>query len=226
MKWLLSLVLVLLAVGTLRVVGCGGDECGGCDDGDPCTEDRCVYAPEGFWNIDLNIGCSPEDPNDYHCTHRTRPDGFPCGGGNVCVDGGCTENLCQDVVCDDGLGCTEDECDFRDGTCHFPNLCDDENECTEDICDPDNGLCDFTTLAEDGSRCDFTLDPGHGDPLRLIGVCEAGVCVAGVCNPESIEIYQCPLEEIDSYCCPGWDYCIRGSPCPPPPDVGAFELQP
>ena len=42
MRWLVGFVLLLLALGTLRTVGCGDDDpCGGCDDGNPCTRDVC-----------------------------------------------------------------------------------------------------------------------------------------------------------------------------------------
>ena len=54
MKWLLSLVLVLLAVGTLRVVGCGDDDhfCVGEPVGTPCTFENgddglCLEVPDG-----------------------------------------------------------------------------------------------------------------------------------------------------------------------------------
>jgi hypothetical protein len=146
MKWLLSLVLVLVAVGTLRVVGCGdadADLCGGCDDGDPCTEDRCVYDPEDL-RFDFSFSwCGPDDPgdpDDYRCVHFRKPDGSPCGGGKVCVDGLCAENLCANCE-DDGNSCTID-CDYETGACDYLAVrnwigCEDdgrEGECYEGVC--------------------------------------------------------------------------------------------
>ena len=50
MRYLAGFVFFLLALGTLRVVGCGdASPCGNCDDGNPCTMDTCAktttYAP-------------------------------------------------------------------------------------------------------------------------------------------------------------------------------------
>ncbi|UCD23448.1 MAG: hypothetical protein JSW51_10405 [Gemmatimonadota bacterium] len=203
MRWLIGFVLLLLGLGTLRMVGCGEEDrscvdAEDCDDGNPCTRDSCVsYDP------DAPITCDVV----RRCRHWPEDDGTPCGSGEICVDGVCGENLCKDVVCDDGLDCTEGECDLRDGKCYFTNLCDDDDDCTKDICNPENGLCDFTTLAEDGTGCGLTQDR-----LELIGVCEAGVCVGGACDPESTEVYECPIGEVDYFCCPGWGYCIFGDP--------------
>jgi hypothetical protein len=84
------------------------------------------------------------------------------GIAGVCVEAMCGENLCEGVVCDDGIGCTDDTCDYVDGTCEFtPVECDDLNECTEDTCDPADG-CRFTPV-EDGTLC-------------FGGVCTAGAC--------------------------------------------------
>jgi len=202
MRYLVGFVLVLMALGTLRIVGCGDEGCvtnEDCDDGNPCTRDSCIrYDP------DAPITC---DVVHSYCQHLPEMDGTPCGPGMVCVGLRCQENLCQDVVCDDGLECTEDECDIHDGECYFTNICDDDDDCTEDFCNPENGLCDFTTLVEDGEFCGIVKDGSE-----LIGVCEAGVCVGGACDPESTEVYECPVGEADYFCCPGWGYCNFGDP--------------
>jgi hypothetical protein len=85
MKWLLSLVLVLLAVGTLRVVGCGDEEgltpcergrCfreDACDDGDPCTHNLCAWGgPEPFC-VNPAIDCTANGPALHTCQ---RPGGL------------------------------------------------------------------------------------------------------------------------------------------------------
>jgi hypothetical protein len=93
MKWVLSLVLVLLAVGTLRVLGCGDEGTGpsvicmggeDCDDGNDCTEDVC-------------------DPANASCTNPKRADGAACmvdGLPGQCVDGVC-KGLCAGASCED-----------------------------------------------------------------------------------------------------------------------------
>jgi hypothetical protein len=89
---LVGFVLFLLALGTLRMIGCGDESpCGSCDDGDPCTIDECssrrIGDPPGL--------CEPDDREvEYYCSNGPEADGTSCGGDNVCVNGACMENLC------------------------------------------------------------------------------------------------------------------------------------
>jgi hypothetical protein len=198
MRHWVVLVLFLFALGTLRVVACGEEdrscvEDEDCDDGNPCTEDWCYsYDP------DAPITCEVVQ----RCGHLPEDDGTSCGSGKVCVLGACIENLCEDVVCEDGNACTDDTCDYEDGMCHFTSRCDDGDDCTEDICNPLDGSCDSTTPAEDGTAC--------GWYEGLLGMCSAGACV-GPCDPGSNQIYPCPGEPVpDYFCCPGREYCIEG----------------
>ena len=207
MRWLVGFVFVLaLAIGPLRVVGCGDESpCGNCDDGNPCTMDTC----------ESNAGNLCE-PDVHSCRNQPVTDGTPCGSGEVCVEGVCGENLCEGVVCEDDDICTDDTCDYVDGLCKFPPaVCSDGDPCTVDRCIPPDG-CDFTTIAEDGAPC-LLRDIG---PL-WIALCKAGVCVAP-CDPASVEVTPCPAEdrEDDLLCCPGAEGCA--DQC----DVGAFEAQP
>jgi len=163
MRYLVGFVFFLLALGTLRVVGCdldlSGAACDGdedCNDGNECTADSCSSG----------AGCGP-----VGCRHRWVEDGTACtldGRGGVCIDGRCEESPCEGVVCDDGIACTGDTCDYRAGSCVFTNLCDDGDPCTKDTCNPSDGMCDFTAL-EDGANC-FGVPP-------YIGICKAGVCL-------------------------------------------------
>jgi len=122
------------------------------------------------------------------------------GLAGVCVAGVCGENLCEGVVCEDADACTDDACDYVDGTCDFtPVVCDDYDMCTDDTCDPEEG-CNFTA-AEDGIECfnEFGSPP--------FGVCEAGACVAP-CDPASEQALQCPIEPLQHlFCCPGSETC-------------------
>jgi hypothetical protein len=81
-------------------------------------------------------------------------------------------------------------------------------------------LCDFTTLVEDGEGCGIVADG-----VDLIGVWEAGVGVGGATDPDSSEPYECPIGEIDYFCCLGWGYCSFAG-CSPPLNAGAPEVQP
>jgi hypothetical protein len=203
MRHWVVLILFLLALGALRMVGCGDESpCGDCSDGNPCTMDNCV----SYDNIHMPA---------HGCEHSQVTDGTPCGSGEVCVEGVCGENLCEGVVCEDDDICTDDTCDYTDGLCKFPpTVCDDGDGCTVNRCIPPDG-CDFTTIAEDGAFCTSEdITPVH------LGVCKAGVCVAP-CDPVSVEVTPCPVEGRDDLlCCPGAEACE--SHC----DVGAFEVQP
>ena len=201
MRHWLVLVLLLLGLGTLRIVACGEESCvedADCNDGNPCTSDYCPEPP--LFDFDFSL-CGADD--EQTCQHSRKADGTPCGSGKVCVDGGCGENLCEGVVCDDGLDCTDDECVFKDGECRFTSTCFDGDECTEDVCNPVSGSCDYTTPVEDGRTC------SGGEPE--VGMCQAGVCVFP-CDPASTVQYQCPIPDFHHLsCCPGWSGCKNDS---------------
>jgi hypothetical protein len=155
MRYLLA-ILGVLALGGLAFAACfemgpwdwDYNPCEGVvcpDDGNECTEEYC------------SLG-----------TCRTRPaeNGTACTYDDlagVCVEGVCGENLCEDVECDDENACTDDQCDYVDGSCYFtPVACSDENDCTEDSCEEATG-CIFSP-AEDGTFCSD-------------GVCQGGACI-------------------------------------------------
>jgi len=191
MRHWVVLVLFLFALGTLRVVACGEEDRScvddqDCDDGNPCTEDRCIsYDPDAPLTCEIV----------QRCWHSLVGDGTPCGSGQVCVLDVCRENLCKDVVCDDNNVCTDEACDYADGTCNFvPVWCDDGDPCTQDTCEPLQG-CIFTTV-EDGTGCG-----------TIWGICLDGKCVAS-CDPTSEEEYQCPIKGLEfKVCCPGKGGC-------------------
>ena len=192
MRHWVVLILFLLALGALRMVGCGDESpCGNCDDGNPCTMDNCV-------SDELEL-CAPA----HRCEHPSVTNGTPCGSDEVCVERVCGENLCEGIVCEDDDICTDDTCDYVDGLCKFPpTVCSDGDPCTVDRCIPPDG-CDFTTIAEDGTPC-LLRDIG---PV-WIALCKAGVCVAP-CDPASVEVTPCRAEdkEDDLLCCPGAEGC-------------------
>jgi|GEM_PF-5257913 len=89
-----------------------------CDDGNPCTLDQlnsdtgaCDHIPLGN-----DIPCSVEDGQ--------------CGYRGVCVEDTCS-NLALRTDCDDGVDCTDDDCDPDTGCASTPNddNCDSGQQC-------------------------------------------------------------------------------------------------
>jgi len=195
MRWLVGFVLLLLALGTLRTVGCGGDDpCGGCNDGNPCTRDVC-----DSYNTSGTISCDPEDI-EYRCVYPSVADGTACGGANVCVGGVCRENPCADCE-DDGNSCTTD-CDYSTSACDYVRLpdgescegkshsgrcyggvcivceeldCNDGDLCTNDGCGDREGCWNVPVTCYDGDRC-AVCDPETGECSDALG--EGLGCVA------------------------------------------------
>jgi hypothetical protein len=137
---------------------CGGGRCTGladdslCDDGNPCTTDRCKAGA---------------------CAGTRRPSGTDCSDGNACNGGERCDGagVCRPgtpLACDDGNACTTDRCQPAKGCTHSaladgascsdgnvcnggevcqrgacqsgtPLTCDDRRTCTTDRCDPLDG---------------------------------------------------------------------------------------
>ncbi|MGM0576782.1 MAG: MopE-related protein [Myxococcota bacterium] len=196
-----------------------------CDDGNPCTDDKCQ--------------------SDGTCVHENNT--APCDDGNACTETDkCKDGACQGFApldCDDGNPCTKDSCDpaagcqhtndntascdadgsacsidkCQDGQCVYDHqkTCDDGNPCTEDHCDPVQGGCVFNAGDADGNQCLTDSDEcpsGHcsgGQCLADTGVpCEAdgGLCGAnnklGTCagNGECIANDNPPQCQCKSTC--------------------------
>ena len=165
-----------------------------CDDGDPCTEDRCDPA-SGCVNEAPPGLCDDDDPctedlcdGQGLCQHEpvsgACDDGDACTEGEVCVDGACVGDP---VDCDDGLDCTIDACDTGAGClnqlmlgyCLIDEVCVVEGASEADhpcwACEPASSTSNWTSLD--------TLPCSDGD------LCTAGdVCVAGTCLGEA---YAC-----------------------------------
>lgn len=149
-----------------------------CDDGNPCTEDRC----EPF------VGCvhTPVVSDEPIACD----DGNACTLGDLCVEGACEGQVATD--CDDGDHCTIDVCDptSPEGCRHesIANLCADDNPCTDDACDPERGCvytfnddpCDDRSACTTGDTCQAGacigrhVDPNDGNP-----------CTDDACDPAS-----------------------------------------
>jgi len=132
---------------------CGNDF--ECNDGDACTNDRCVA---NVCQANPIPGCceSTADCDDaYACTE------------DACVEGSCQNNLIAgccvaDGECDDGRACTTDACDMATHSCVFVDTggccttaadCNDGDACTSDVCQP-NGTCRHGANVTDPSCCE------------------------------------------------------------------------
>lgn len=202
----------------------------GCDDGNPCTDDRCgelgcVYTP----NV---LGCDDGDP----CTQNDRCSAGRCSG--------------LALVCDDRNPCTTDTCVL--GACQAaprPGPCDDEDACTAgDTCI--DGRCEGQPRACPAGPCEVaSCSPRTGCALAFReGSCNDGnactrddACVDGRCQGT---LARCDDNNActDDYCdpnngcvhrpnarpcddgdrCNGPDVCVGGS-CQPGPGAGCCQ---
>jgi hypothetical protein len=142
--------------------------------------------------------------------------------------------LCDDVDCDDGNECTDNdcnpangncvnepvdngtECDGGDGTC-FDGMCveidrcedvdcDDGNECTDDVCNPNDGTCSNTPV-DDGTECN------GGDGICMNGSCmEIDLCEDVDCSSENECVDDGECNPLTGMCIVG-DNKPAGTPC-------------
>lgn len=125
-----------------------------CDDGNECTADIGPHDHDGACFHYPCDGCGP-------CDWEGIDDG-------VCIEDVCEEDPCHGVVCDDGDLCTYEQCDYRDGTCHFYPQCR-SNPCRVASCDPADGSCDYRAV-NDGGGCNAYCILGQPK-------CSRGECV-------------------------------------------------
>ena len=208
-----------------------------CDDGNPCTDDRC----------DGVLGCV-NTPRDVACD-----DGNPCTALDACVAGTCrgtmplpcddgnpcTEDLCAPVVgcvhrpraahCDDANPCTEADACVEGRCAGAPIACDDGDPCTADACAAATGACTHARIPGCGP-CDDDADCVDDDPCSL-DRCAAGTCAhapaPGCCGADA------DCEDGDPCTvgtCAGAPFgrCVQsGAPidgcCAPVPFVATFE---
>ncbi len=128
-----------------------------CDDGNPCTMNRCVAG------TCLTI----EKPANQSCTLADGSSGY-CDGAGSCT--GCT----NDAQCDDGDPCTTDTCNA--GSCQHGSApdgtacADDGDTCTDDMCSA--GTCTHPARAAGLSCVQSSGEAGYCD-----GVSPSPSCV-------------------------------------------------
>jgi len=181
-----------------------------CDDGNPCTADRC----------DPDTGeCRFEPVEDLPCDDQD-----PCTTGDRCLQGACVPR--GPLFCGDGNPCTDDLCTSLLGCVHLPvdrpcaladprpctaggtcregrcepvdRDCDDGDPCTDDDCDPANGACRHRAIP--GCACITAGDCDDGDP------CTDDDCGEGRCLHEARAALPCCRSALD---CPVEDPCIE-----------------
>ena len=149
-----------------------------CDDGNPCSVDRCVeggcvYGVAGDPRCCGSAGdCDDGDPctedrcDAWRCANARRS--FCCTGDQDCDDGDpCTRDFCSAGVCDSDL--PHPDC------CAVDADCDDQEACTEDRCL--TGLCVHPrTGVETACDCFGTGDCDDGNP------CTLDRCIANRCD--------------------------------------------
>lgn len=202
---------------------------GDCDDGNPCTQDRCDGSR-----------CRHDPlPDDSACD-----DGNACNGDETCQAGSCTpggpldcddDNPCTED-CDpmlgcsprpltDGTGCADDNPCNGEETCQAGQCtqgadldCDDGEACTEDSCQPAVG-CVHASLPE-GTDCDRDGDVCTGVDRCTLGRCTSAAeplvcddgndCTLDTCDPVS----GCDATAVlDSRACNDGDPCTEGTLC-------------
>ena len=162
----------------------GGAADSGCEDGNPCTQDRCTGGAESR--------CEAIALNGEHGTCRGVAEDNPCKD-RACEDGDCVLSN-NDDACDDGNPCTRDKC--AGGVCaadeaspHTPagTPCDGgdaffddgDEDCRRDVCDGAGECVAGDGVEADGSFCE------DGNPCTLNDRCDgAGSCSPGADAPD------------------------------------------
>ncbi|HEY6726039.1 MAG TPA: hypothetical protein VI197_18520 [Polyangiaceae bacterium] len=138
------------------------------------------------------VGCGEETPSDPFLVHDTGAGGSSAEGGAPTDAGGAPSEpdpdlgapCLDDEQCDDGVDCTDDECDDEVGRCrHAPDdaRCHDEVYCDGDeVCEPDigcvegtpvpcsdNDTCTIDRCVESTHSCEYLARDmdGDGDPV-------------------------------------------------------------
>lgn len=215
-----------------------------CNDGLNCTDDTCDESSDScIYTNNCNDGvtctndiCPVWGDCLFTLVHSNCDDGVFCNGAETCDPAtgdlitGCNPGVTPG--CDDGIGCTDDECDVVSDSCVSTNNCTDGIACTVDTCTPtgcdfseDDALCDDSigctfdqcSIVFNGCRnltvdayCDDALfctgeeicDPANGDPTTG---CVTGTdpCGGIPCD----EVFNTCAECVDDSDCPGIQKC-------------------
>jgi hypothetical protein len=186
-----------------------------CDDGVPCTTDRC--SPEGFceWEADP-AAVVTQVPGDCLVTECQGlflvavPANDPPDDDNPCTDDFCSDGtpihqpLPDETTCfaPEGAGqCKAGACEV---SCTTVAMCDDQNDCTIDSCDPTLSICQHEDLHNVAASS------------QTEGDCKIRLCQQG--DPiESVDNGDLPDDGDDCTL----DQCIEGIPTHTPEPTGS-----
>lgn len=184
--------------GTSTGVSCKGPE--DCNDGDPCTVDRCGLSGECevVPKCEAPLQCCDGDCGEC-CSHADCADELECTE-DICFAGSCTR-MPDDTKCEAGQYCsTIAGCRVLE-TCsgEIAGECEDGDPCTQDVCI--EGFCRHPSCPEDTLCC-----PGVGcaeccgnSQCNDQDPCTADTCSGGVCKNEPL------CSEQGTSCCVGAD---------------------
>ncbi len=193
-------------IGCTNLTACTTDP--ECDDGDYCngaeTCDLNLNVCQVGTAIDCNdtVGCtidSCDETNDVCLNVESNgacDDGFVCNGVETCDVGngdpvtGCLMGTA--IVCDDGFGCTVDQCEEPNGTCNFI---------------PQNGLCADSVFCNGVETCDPT-DPNADPTSGCLGGSAPNCADTVFCTVDSCDanLDNC-IHMPDNSLCTGTDTC-------------------
>jgi hypothetical protein len=170
-----------------------------CDDGNPCTEDRCDPLTGCYTSP---VPCADDDPCTVDacvvaaggCQHSKNN----CDDNNICTEGACDAKLgCAYTLidCGDADACTSDGCSPAAGCVHSKLDCDDHKTCTVDACDAQSG-CTHIAPPE-GVCCENAVDCEDDNVCTLHTCTAAGICA-------SVPVFGCCGADKD---------CDDGNPC-------------
>jgi hypothetical protein len=167
----------------------GPTGCDGCDDGMPCTLDRCDTA--------LN-----------RCVHEVACDDSIDCTADTCDGAGTCQHVSMDALCTGGTDCTVGHCDVPMGRCVYvadETRCDDGLPCTADTCGatgcahaPLTGpSCADALFCNGAETCNAGACTSPGDPCPGVSVCDEGMGACTGCATDS----DCPADTaVDSAC--------------------------
>jgi hypothetical protein len=201
-----------------------------CDDGNPCTTDRCqqgacVHEPvtPGTLCTDDGNPCTANFCDDEGECVAGALTGRRCGEDNdtPCMihlcdeDGECLPAFLTGVACDDGQSneCTQGICDDEGACVPFPRegvACDDGDPCTEfDVCDEDGRCRGLPVVCPEGERC----CEGACHACCVDAHCPAGwTCIAHVCvEPDDPDPEICAPDTCPDGCCDAFGACLDGT---------------
>jgi len=131
---------VVMLIGVVMALTSCDDGDGGDGDADP---DGAIETCRNHDDCNDGVDCTVDRCTDGACSHTADNalcgDGDPCNGDEICVLGqGCIDG--EPLTCDDGIDCTDDECD-AEATRMCTSTPNNDHCPTDYVCDPGVGGC-------------------------------------------------------------------------------------